>query len=284
MIKVGATKMKKIMKFLPILLLFFFTSINVKALSVSQTDVKIHKGESINIDVYENIDETINTIDFNLIFTTYDITGDFIPDKKFKDNMLSGTKHSLSFDDDLYGKVKIGTVEIKASSNPKTFNGVIRIDDVPINVTIIDSDTSVLPSAEQEEPEIDDYNLLQKIDSKITNITLKENIFEYTVEINQDVMELDLVPIPKDDSFDVNISSQKIEDLKDNKIIITVSKETLTQEYIINVKIKQDNPVVETNSNASENFLNTYKNIIISTIIFLSLILVIGIIFYMKKN
>ena len=276
--------MKKIMKFLPILLLFFFTSINVKALSVSQTDVKIHKGESINIDVYENIDETINTIDFNLIFTTYDITGDFIPDKKFKDKMLSGTKHSLSFDDDLYGKVKIGTVEIKASSNPKTFNGVIRIDNIPINVTIIDSDTSVLPPDEQKEPEIDDYNLLQKIDSQITNITLKENIFEYTVEINQDVKELDLVPIPKDDSFDVNISSQKIEDLKDNKIIITVSKETLTQEYVINVKIKQDNPVVETNSNASENFLNTYKNIIISAIVFLSFILVIGIIFYIKKN
>lgn len=276
---------KKIIKYLSVVLFIFFISTNVKAMTLDTYDLKINKGEIKYVDVYENIDANVNTIDFSLIYTTYDIVGEFNPTESFTDNIISGTRHSLKLNNAISGNVKIGTIKITASANPKTLNGIIKINNIPINVTINETyiPDEVTPiDQNQNIEEVIDYNLLESINSDIVAIELKKDVFEYTIEINQDIKELDLKPILKDDSFIVDISSQKISNLKDNKIIIKVSNEEIEKEYIINVKINEEKQDIIMNDDANNSFITMYKRKIVMTIMLLSIIMIAGIIVYKK--
>lgn len=276
---------KKIIKYLSVALFIFFISNNVKAMTLDTYDLRINKGEIKYVDVYENIDTNVNTIDFSLIYTTYDIIGEFNPTENFTDNVISGTRHSLKLNNAISGNVKIGTIKITASANPKTLNGIIKINNIPINVTINETyiPDEVTPiDQNQNIEEVIDYNLLESINSDIVAIELKKDVFEYTIEIDQDIKELDLKPILKDDSFIVDISSQKISNLTDNKIIIKVSNEEIEKEYIINVKINEEKQDIIMNDDANKSFITMYKRKIVMTIMFLSIIMIAGIIVYKK--
>lgn len=274
---------KKIIKYLSVVLFIFFISNNVKAMTLDTYDLKINKGEIKYVDVYENIDANVNTIDFSLIYTTYDIIGEFIPNENFTDNIISGTRHSLKLNNNLFGNIKIGTIKITASSNPKTLKGTIKINNIPITVTINETyiPDEVTP-IDQNIEEVIDYNLLESINSDIVTIELKKDVFEYTIEIDQDIKELDLEPILKDDSFIVDISSQKISNLKDNKIIIKVSNEEIEKEYIINVKINEEKQDIMMNDDTNKSFITMYKRKIVMTIMILSIVMIVGVIVYKK--
>ena len=87
--------------------------------------------------------------------------------------------------------------------------------------------------------------LLKQIESKLVKIELKDKVYEYTVNIPNTVTELDLKGIPEDENAKVEISTQKIKDLKDNKILITVKNGNSEQKYTINVTI---NEIIDTNN------------------------------------
>ena len=93
--------------------------------------------------------------------------------------------------------------------------------------------------------ELDEHNgLLEKIESNIVKIALKKDTFDYTLTIKDDVKELDLKPIAKDTDSKIDITSQKISELKDNKITITVTNGDTKQEYNFKIKVKEKNEIV----------------------------------------
>ena len=111
------------------------------------------------------------------------------------------------------------------------------------------SEPSKTPEASKpSEPsvqELDEHNgLLEKIESNIVKITLKKDTFDYTLTIKDDVKELDLKPIAKDKESKIDITSQKISELKDNKITITVTNGDTKQEYNFKIKVKEKNEIV----------------------------------------
>lgn len=110
----------------------------------------------------------------------------------------------------------------------------------------------------KEETTENGYNLLEKIESKIVKIEIKENIFDYTVTVNKETLELDLKPIAIKDTSKINITTQKIEEIKDNKILITVKDGEQEQIYTINVRVLKDFEKAEIdNSEFKTN--NSYK-------------------------
>lgn len=131
----------------------------------------------------------------------------------------------------------------------------------------------------EQEPEETNGNLLERIDSEIVNIKLKENVFDYTVKVNDKVKELDLKPVIKDDSYEVQVSNQKIEELEDNKITITISKDEFKEIYTIKVKVTEATKIDEEEFVSS----NGYKGKWIIMIVILSVTLVIGLLFIKKK-
>ena len=124
-------------------------------------------------------------------------------------------------------------------------------------------------------------HLLEKIESNIVKIELQDEVFEYIVKIKEDVEELDLNPIVKDSKYQVEISSQKISELTDNSIIITVKNGEEKQEYKINVKVMTIQEIEIDNSEFESTY--TYKEKWIVVIIILSVVLFVGLLLT-KKN
>lgn len=125
--------------------------------------------------------------------------------------------------------------------------------------------------------------VLKEIQSDIVKIRLKEDVFEYTVKVKEDVEELDLKPILNDDSYSVDISSQKISELKDGKIIISITKEEEKIEYVINVKVNNGDFLSDIEIDNSEGPKYEYKGKWIGLIITFVVILLGGLIFSKKK-
>jgi len=179
------------------------------------------------------------------------------------------------------------TVTIDNSANKVVQEENINNENTDNNVTVDKKDESPVTTTDnknevtEEEPEEveENSNLLESIDSKIVNIKLKNNKFEYTIKIDENIEELDLKPILKDDSYQVEISTQKIAELEDNKIIITVSKEDIKEVYTINVKIAEEIEI------DNEQFVssNSHKVKWIIIIVALSAVLIIGLTFMKKK-
>lgn len=277
------------------LLLVVALPINVKALSVDKNSLTIEKGNSENINLSTQIDKEITEIQFTLVYTSYDVPAYFNVEPGLTDSNPNGIVHKISFPTPISGNIKLGTIRIDVVNNPKITVGTVNIhsakattitgetinlDAQTINATI---GTPVETKNEtDDEKEVEQKkNLLEKIESEIVNIELKENTYEYKVKIKEDIEELDLKAITKNENYKVEISNQKIAELKDNQIIITVSDGDYKEEYKITVsKINIEEIEVD-----DEEFQSTYKykGKWVVLIIILSIVLFIGLVLTKKK-
>lgn len=263
--------MKKIFNLLFIMLISLFIMDKAYALSTDKTDITLNSGGSTTLTLKEDFkDKKIKKIEFNLVYYSYDIKGDFIVNNSYND-VISGVSHQIKFEDEVTGEVSLGDIQINVSNSPKvvssnfSLNNVkalttdgeeVVLDDLTIRVKIDDNykeDNKVTPVTTSEEK-----NLLEKIESNIVSIDLKDDVYSYNVKVDESLEELDLKAVAKDDNVKVEISTQKIEEVKnnDNKITIKASKGDKTEEYTINVlynkKLEVDNSEYKPN--------NSYKN------------------------
>lgn len=295
--------MKRLISIL--LLAFIALPMNAKALSVSESNLSIKAKENKIIELYANTEEEIKEVRFTLVYTSYDIPGYFNIESGLN-NTGTGNNHKIVFPQPVSGKIKLGTVKINVVDSPKVTASTINIHSAKaitsegtelalknqiVNVTIekkqndnttteedkpvvTEKDTNKTENVEKKE------QLLEKIESSIVNINLEENVYEYSVKIKEDVEELDLKPITKDEKYKVEISTQKIAELENNQIIITVKNGEIKEEYKININIAK-NVEIDT-----ETFKPTFKykgKWTIFTIVF-SVVLFVGVILIKKQK
>ena len=269
------------------------------ALSVSKNSLTMEKGSSDKVELYANSDKEITSVEFTLVYSSYDVSADFIINGGYTDSNPNGITHKINLGEAKSGKILLGNISINVKSNPNGNGGTINIHSAKgytskgesvalnnqiINVTIgkVNNTEEVKKEATKIEEKKDiDKNLLEKIESKIVNIELKKDVFEYAVSIDKDVKELDLKVIPKDSNTKVEISNQKIEEIKDNKIVITASNGDIKQEYIINLKEKKDIEVTIDKSEFKEKGIYKGKWILVSIV--LVIVLIIGLVMTKKK-
>ena len=265
---------------------------NVYALSVSKNDITIEKGKTNSIELYANSESEIASVDFTLVFSTYDIPAYFAPADGNNDTNPDGIAHHIILGQASSGKVLLGTVNINVLANANDTSGVINIntakattsDNSTINLNAQNINITVgTPTTEPEEKkeEIKDKNLLEKIESNITKIELKKDVFEYTITIKDSVTELDLKPVPKDKDTKVDITTQKIKELKDNKITITAKNGSTEQKYVITVKIDKAKEIKIDNEEFKGS--TSYKSKWVIIIIILVITLGFSLIFNKKK-
>ncbi len=279
--------MKRIIKYLFATFLMFATFSHVYALEVSKSDLTIEKGGSDTVELYANTESEISSVTFTLVFSTYDIPANFSTASGVTDSNPNGITHTLKFDEAKSGKVLLGTVDISVKNNATDTVGSVNIhtasakttSDETINLSArninIKVGTKEEPKQEEpkEEPKEVDKNLLDKIESKLVKIELKKNVFDYSVYVEKDTEELDLKPIAKDKDTKVDITSQKISELKDNKIIITAKNGDITQSYNIRVNIKEVEQITIDKEEFKEDKSYKGKWIVISILLIIALIL-----------
>ena len=297
--------MKKLVKFtiLSIFMVLFIS--HVDALSVSKNNLTIEKGGSDKVELYANSDKEITRVEFTLIYMSNDVPAYYSVGSGLSDSNPNGIKHNISLGEAKSGKILLGTVNINVKNNPEGRGGSINIHSAKgytsdeeevslnsqsINVTIgtpvnnqeeVKKEEPKEEKKEEEEKKEIDKNLLDKIESKLVKIELKKDVFEYKVVIDEDIKELDLKAIPKDEKTKVEISTQKIDEIKDNKIIITASNEDIKQEYVIYLSLNKEIEVTVDKSEFKEN--GSYKGKWIIASIVLIVILMVGLVLTKKK-
>lgn len=285
--------MKKYITFLIVLFIYLSSSVNVKALSISENNLSLTPGTSTLLELNEDTDYDISKIEFNLVYYSYDVTGIFL--SNYNDT-TSGISHTIIFDESVTGNINLGNIKVNVVNTPAvkssnininnirltTITGeVITKDNITVTVNINNEETPIDIKKEEVKDNEKVSNLLDKIESNIVNITLKEDVYEYDITIDSDITSLDLNPISKYDKTTIDISSQDINSLEDNKIIIKVSLEDVNEEYIINVKVKEKEVKIDNNEYKKN---NNYKTPWIIIIIILSIGLVVSIMFARKKK
>ena len=249
--------MKRIKEIIFTIFIVFISVIRVNALSVNKNEITMERGSNNSIELYANTDTEVTNIDFTLVYSTYDIDVEFISSDGNYDSNPYGVAHKLTLQNSQKGKILLGSITIVVkeystvnsatitlnNATATTTNGNnINLNNQIINVTVgtPEPDTVTVDDTQED-------NLLEKIESNIVDINLKENVFEYTVTVSNEITELDLVPITKYDNTSYEISSQKIDEIKanNNQIIIDVTNNVISQKYIINVNIKDAQDIEE---------------------------------------
>ena len=242
--------MKIVKRIIFLLVVFLINLPLVSALSVDSTELTVAKGEKSTVDVYANLEEETTKVSFSLVYTTYDVPATFKAEEgiTLKTNK---TKNTLTFSEAQKGQVKLGTIEISILKSAKANKGTIRLNSATAtsksgNISKLDPVelTVTIGTSTNNSTSVKESNLLKGITSKIVNIDLKDNVYTYEVNVKEDVKELDLVAVPKDEKSKVVISSQKISELKDGKIIINVTSPSNTkEEYIVKVNVLKTDKV-----------------------------------------
>lgn len=241
----------KIVKRIVFLLVVFLINLPlVSALSVDNTELTVAKGEKSTVNVYADLKEETTKVSFSLVYTTYDVPATFKAEEgiTLKTNT---TKNTLTFSEAQKGQVKLGTIEISILKSAKANKGTIRLNSATAtsksgNISKLDPVelTVTIGTSTNNSTSVKESNLLKGITSKIVNIDLKDNVYTYEVNVKEDVKELDLVAVPKDEKSKVVISSQKISELKDGKITINVTSPSNTkEEYTVKVNVLKTNKV-----------------------------------------
>lgn len=242
--------MKIVKRIIFLLVVFLINLPLVSALSVDNTELTVAKGEKSTVNVYADLKEETTKVSFSLVYTTYDVPATFKAEEgiTLKTNT---TKNTLTFSEAQKGQVKLGTIEISILKSAKANKGTIRLNNATAtsksgNISKLDPVelTVIIGTSTNNSTSVKESNLLKGITSKIVNIDLKDNVYTYEVNVKEDVKELDLVAVPKDEKSKVVISSQKISELKDGKIIINVTSPSNTkEEYTVKVNVLKTNKV-----------------------------------------
>jgi len=288
--------MKRIIKYVFTVFLLLVTITKVNALEVSKGEVTIQKGGSENIELYANTTEDIISVTFTLVFSTYDMPASFTPASGASDTNPNGITHTVVFNEAKNGKVLLGTVNVSAKYNATDTVGTVNIHTASakksngesvnlnarnINIKIGTPIEEPKQDDKKEEPKEVDKNLLDRIESKLVKIELKKDVFDYSIMIDDDIEELDLKPIAKDEKTKIEISSQKIKELKDNKIVITTKNGDTEQIYNIKVATKKEEPVVIDKEEFRADKSYKGKWIVVSIVLIIALL--ISMIFSRKK-
>lgn len=299
--------MKYFLKFICLIVTFFMLTTGVLALTVSENNIEIPKSDRKSIELSTNSEEMLTSVEFTLIYTTYDIPASFIVNPNYTDSNPNGIKHKIIFSEPINGNIILGNININVVDNPKDNTGTVNIHSAigytksgetinltsqNINVTVLNNRETNTETNEIEKPKEDkqeetkkfDKNVLKEIKSDLVKINIQKDIFEYTITINNDIEKLDLEPIAINESYKVEISNQEIATLEDNKINITITDDKGNKiDYIIKVNILKDISDVEIdNTNYKEK--NTYKGKWIILVIIFSTILLFGLILTRKKK
>lgn len=242
--------MKIVKRIIFLLVVFLINLPLVSALSVDNTELTVAKGEKSTVNVYADLKEETTKVSFSLVYTTYDVPATFKAEEgiTLKTNT---TKNTLTFSEAQKGQVKLGTIEISILKSAKANKGTIRLNSATAtsksgNISKLDPVelTVTIGTSTNNSTSVKESNLLKGITSKIVNIDLKDNVYTYEVNVKEDVKELDLVVVPKDEMSKVVISSQKISELKDGKIIINVTSPSNTkEEYTVKVNVLKTDKV-----------------------------------------
>lgn len=242
--------MKIVKRIIFLLVVFLINLPLVSALSVDSTELTVAKGEKSTVNVYADLKEETTKVSFSLVYTTYDVPATFKAEEgiTLKTNT---TKNTLTFSEAQKGQVKLGTIEISILKSAKANKGTIRLNSATAtsksgNISKLDPVelTVTIGTSTNNSTSVKESNLLKGVTSKIVNIDLKDNVYTYEVNVKEDVKELDLVAVPKDEKSKVVISSQKISDLKDGKITINVTSPSNTkEEYTVKVNVLKTNKV-----------------------------------------
>ena len=242
--------MKIVKRIIFLLVVFLINLPLVSALSVDNTELTVAKGEKSTVNVYADLKEETTKVSFSLVYTTYDVPATFKAEEgsTLKTNT---TKNTLTFNEAQKGQVKLGTIEISILKSAKANKGTIRLNSATAtsksgNISKLDPVelTVTIGTSTNNSTSVKESNLLKGITSKIVNIDLKDNVYTYEVNVKEDVKELDLVAVPKDEKSKVVISSQKISELKDGKITINVTSPSNTkEEYTVKVNVLKTNKV-----------------------------------------
>ncbi len=242
--------MKIVKRIIFLLVVFLINLPLVSALSVDSTELTVAKGEKSTVNVYADLKEETTKVSFSLVYTTYDVPATFKAEEgiTLKTNT---TKNTLTFSEAQKGQVKLGTIEISILKSAKANKGTIRLNNATAtsksgNISKLDPVelTVTIGTSTNNSTSVKESNLLKGITSKIVNIDLKDNVYTYEVNVKEDVKELDLVAVPKDEKSKVVISSQKISDLKDGKITINVTSPSNTkEEYTVKVNVLKTDKV-----------------------------------------
>ena len=242
--------MKIVKRIIFLLVVFLINLPLVSALSVDNTELTVAKGEKSTVNVYADLKEETTKVSFSLVYTTYDVPATFKAEEgiTLKTNT---TKNTLTFSEAQKGQVKLGTIEISILKSAKANKGTIRLNSATAtsksgNISKLDPVelTVTIGTSTNNSTSVKESNLLKGITSKIVNIDLKDNVYTYEVNVKEDVKELDLVAVPKDEKSKVVISSQKISELKDGKVIINVTSPSNTkEEYTVKVNVLKTDKV-----------------------------------------
>lgn len=291
--------MKRILKLIIIAVILLIPIGSVSALTVSENNIKIPASGSKSIELSTSSEEPLTSVEFTLVYTTYDIPANFIVNSSYTDSNPNGIKHKVIFPEPISGKITLGNVNINVVNNPKDTAGTINIhsavgytktgETINLNAQNINIIIGEENNTNTDKPSNDDNsntnkNVLKEIKSDIVKINLQEDVFEYQITIDKDIEKLDLEPIATIDTYKVEVSNQEIASLEDNKINITVTDNTGNKTiYTIKVNILKDVSSVEIdNNNFKEK--NTYKGKWIILIIFFSVILLFGLALTKKKK
>lgn len=284
--------MKKLLKVIFIIILLLFNR-EVLALSLDNTDINIVAGSSENLMLYADLPEGTTKVEFTLVFDSYDIPVYFEVADNLVDENPNGVKHIVVLSEASSGKTLLGTVTVRSVNSPsvktagaqmhtaKAFdiNGVERIlNNSSLNVKIVSEEEKQNENNETEK----NIKFLKNIESKIVEIKFKEDKYEYEVSVSDNIEELDLKAVTFDDSSKVEISSQKIKELDDGKILITVTNSGKKQVYTIKVKVEKDKPLVQADESEFEG--KGYAKEWIMVMVVLSVVLVFGMGLTSKKK
>lgn len=299
--------MKHFLKFICLIVTFFMLTTGVLALTVSENNIEIPKSDRKSIELSTNSEEMLTSVEFTLVYTTYDIPASFIVNPNYTDSNPNGIKHKIIFSEPINGNIILGNININVVDNPKDNAGTVNIHSAigytesgetikltsqNINVTVLNNrenntetnEIEKLKEDEQEETKKIDKNVLKEIKSGLVKINIQKDIFEYTIAINNDIEKLDLEPIAINESYKVKISNQEIATLEDNKINITITDDKGNKiDYIIKVNVLKDISDVEIDDSDFKE-KNTYKGKWIILVIIFSTILLFGLILTRKKK
>ena len=245
--------MKRIIKIFLCFFVFFFIN-EVDALVIDETDIKLQKGKNASSELYVESDEEITKVNFSLVYSTYDVPAGFTVNPEHVVTNLGSISYSVEFSEPLSGKILLGTVDYKVVSNPKAKKGTINVHTgtaVTITNKTINLNSQTLTvkvtneSVEETvKEEVKTYNLLKEIQSNIVKINVLTDVFEYEVLVPDDIESLDLKAIAKEESYKVEISSQKLSEIKDDKITIkVVDNDKHEQLYTIKIKKFETNKI-----------------------------------------
>ena len=299
--------MKHFLKLICLIVTFFMLTTGVLALTVSENNIEIPKSDRKSIELSTNSEEMLTSVEFTLVYTTYDIPASFIVNPNYTDSNPNGIKHKIIFSEPINGNIILGNININVVDNPKDNTGTVNIHSAigytksgetinltsqNINVTVLNNRETNTETNEIEKPKEDkqeetkkfDKNVLKEIKSDLVKINIQKDIFEYTIAINNDIEKLDLEPIAINESYKVEISNQEISTLEDNKINITITDNKGNKiDYIIKVNILKDISDVEIDDSDFKE-KNTYKGKWIILVIIFSIILLFGLILTRKKK